>query len=380
MNPLDFLELFASLSLQVFVVVLATYFLSRLTSSERLQCKLWQMCYWVLLTLVFVAVTLPHIRWTPARLDIERRTLATIAEWEMDFGRVVFSVWFVGALFALGLGMIRWLRVRLFLATCKELDTTSNRHIRESLKLDDGNDSLAEIRFLTSDTVGGPFCTQFHRPFIVLPTYLLDFEQQELVQIIRHEMEHIRTGHPLQLFIQRIVELLFWFHPTVWWASHQYELSREFVCDHAAVNSTDGIVCYLRTLLKVVEHAVTSGPSQPLSFGNGKGSIARRAERLVDCVQNPIPLKRSRRRESAIVLLFVAASIVAPLLWLPINVLASPRSRLSPWPRFTARVLHDCGVPVRDYELYHHDNQLHELREINDGAPRSPSAADSAMQ
>ncbi|MFQ5731607.1 MAG: M56 family metallopeptidase [Planctomycetaceae bacterium] len=369
MNPMNFLELIASISLQAFVIVLAAHLLSRATADERTLCRLWQMCFWVLLAVVIAAVALPHVRWTQARPDFDRRAVTSIALWELKIGTTALYVWCVGAIFAFIINVFRWIRTRMLIATCEEIDASLQRRIVELLRPEFRNGNFGKTRVLISSSLASPFCTQFHRPYIVLPSYSLDFEPQELAQIVRHELEHIQTGHPLQLFIQRVVEVLFWFHPMVWWASHQCDLCREFVCDGAAVESEspDEIVCYLKALLRVVEHTTVSARLHPLSFGRGKSSIARRAERLVERARG---LRSSRRNgwiEQRTIFSFFAASVLfAGLLWIPLNIVGSPRSRWSPWPPSTAQVLQDLGLPVRDYELFDHDSQLHEVLNSDD--------------
>ena len=92
-----------------------------------------------------------------------------------------------------------------------------------------------EIRVLPDGV--SPFCWQMHRPVIVLPGLVRDFPAAEQAAIVRHEIAHIRLQHPLHLFLQRLVEAIYWFHPLVWWASRQAAAAREFRCDRDAVNS-----------------------------------------------------------------------------------------------------------------------------------------------
>ena len=67
-----------------------------------------------------------------------------------------------------------------------------------------------------------------------------------------------QANHPLQLFLQRIVEILFWFHPLIWWASRQAAWSREFHCDAAAVTTAERGGVLPRGLLRMAEQTVAS--------------------------------------------------------------------------------------------------------------------------
>ena len=98
-----------------------------------------------------------------------------------------------------------------------------------------------------------PFCWQLHRPAIVVPDLLLDFPVEEQRAVLNHELVHLSAQHPLRLFLQRIVEALFWFHPLVWWSSRQAAAAREFRCDAQAVDSQQEVAVYLQSLLRLIE-------------------------------------------------------------------------------------------------------------------------------
>jgi hypothetical protein len=53
--------------------------------------------------------------------------------------------------------------------------------------------------------------------------------------------------------------------------------------------------------------------------------------------------------------------MLAALVWLPVDVLASPRANRWPWPMWNADVLHDFGIQVRDFERFDTRFELHEL-------------------
>jgi hypothetical protein len=140
------------------------------------------------------------------------------------------------------------------------------------------------------------------------------------------------------------VEVVFWFHPLVWWASRRASLAREFACDDAAIGSRSDIANYLRTLLKVAEQASHGGSQAPL------------AREDVDAPRKGLPL---------LPLKFVLVSLAAGVmwLWLPIDILASPRAAWSPWPSWSAQVLHDFGIHARDFDAYDSYSRPNEMRE-----------------
>ncbi|MGE0406778.1 MAG: M56 family metallopeptidase, partial [Candidatus Korobacteraceae bacterium] len=300
-----------------------------------------------------------HLRIVRPWGEIPPATAASIARWQMQAGVWLFTVWIVGTAVAVGLFAWQLVQSHRFVNSCEDISLHSlvGEEIAAELL------QMASFRLRTAAASPSPFCWQFHTPCIVLPKSILSLAPNELRLILKHEVEHLRTGHPLELFIQRLTEAIFWFHPMVWWASHQAALAREFVCDDAAVNSKKEIADYLRTLLKVVEIGAAESETDAgkLAFGRGLGSIASRARRLVvkaNGDQDSPPHNSSRLGQG---LYFVMASLVIALVWLPVDALASPRSIISPWPKWSAVALHDWGITARDYEVFDSRSQLYEL-------------------
>jgi len=385
-TTLHFLELVTSLSVQAGLVVAATHWAAR-PLHERTQCRLWTACHVVLLGLVIAALALPHPRLVQPWSHATESQLTDAVSFQTNAGQVVLFVWAVGAVISLCLLVYRMFQVSRFLKTCTPLNPNSlPENTRENFAdvpsigvagsppgrdepASDTSDvrkkrfrgrAIQSIRLLCSPALSSPFCWQFHNPCIVLPDVLLSLDDEELQFVIRHEVEHLRTGHPLQQFLQRVVEVLFWFHPMVWWASQRTEATREFLCDDAAIHSQSEIAAYLRTLLTIVEQgAARKDPIHaPLAFGRGRSLIAARAGRLVARNCTDRPGSKGSGLTAAIVL--AVATVIAPTVWLPVNAMASSQSAWSPWPKWTAAVLHDFDIHARDFEVNAYDVDLNE--------------------
>ena len=365
MSTPEFLEVFVSLSFQVALLVIISHGLARLEDREAVKSRIWAGCHLLILALTLRAALLPRFRpqlsWFAAKSSLNLE----FAHWQERLGYVVFVIWAAGAVCSLMLFLIHCLQVQRFLKSCRPIEDAD---LLQILRRETANDwgPLAEVAFLTSPRLSSPFCWQVHRPLIVLPEFLTEFEPAEIRLIVRHEREHLRTGHPLTLFVQRLVEMLFWFHPLVWWSSRRSALSRELACDEAAVTSKSDIAHYLRSLLKIVEQAEDEADSQTveLAFGRGRRMIARRATRLAAMARNGLGQASSPSSGRLVLLaeVFLAAGI-AWFVWTPIDLTKSPRSSWSPWPTWSARALHSLGVNARDYDIYDHRYQAHEVLE-----------------
>jgi beta-lactamase regulating signal transducer with metallopeptidase domain len=208
------------------------------------------------------------------------------------------------------------------------------------------------IEVRVSKVAVSPFCWQLHQPTIVVPDLLLDFPVEEQRAVLNHELVHLAAQHPLCLFLQRMVEALYWFHPLVWWASQQAAAAREFRCDAQAVESRQEVAVYLQSLLRLVEARIPAAAALPagLRFLGDASLLKRRADVLAETLGEQIG--RIRKAPTLAVLVLVSISCLA--IWLPLNPYASRRSNWSPWPVWSARVLNASGFAVRDYEADAH--------------------------
>ena len=58
------------------------------------------------------------------------------------------------------------------------------------------------------------------RPMILLPTALATgFDPSQLEALLTHELAHIRRLDPLVNLLQRLIEVVLFFHPAVWYVS-----------------------------------------------------------------------------------------------------------------------------------------------------------------
>ncbi len=365
MSGPEFLEVFVSLSFQVALLVMIAHGLARFVDREAVKSRIWAGCHYLMLALTLRAVLLPRFRPRLSWFPVESSLNLQFAHWQERLGYVLFVIWAAGAVCSLMLFLINCFQVQRFLKSCHPILDRKLLQVLQSQAAND-QDSLAEVQFLTSRRLNSPFCWQVHRPLIVLPEFLTEFEPEEIRLIVRHEWEHLRAGHPLTLFVQRLVEMLFWFHPLVWWSSGRSALNRELACDEAAVTCKSDIAHYLRSLLKIVERAEDEADSQTveLAFGRGRRMIARRATRLAAMARNGLGQASSPSFGRLVLLAEVFLAIgIAWFVWTPIDLTKSPRAKWSPWPTWTARALHSVGVNARDYDIYDHRYQAHEVLE-----------------
>ena len=371
MTSASALEFGLTLCLHVSVVVLATVVLVRWVADARGASRLWTICFVSILGLLAVGLLLPHRRLFAFPSFASRETVLGIVNWETRLASGLFSLWLAGALVAvIGRG-VRCLRLLAFLKRrCRIAALPADLFGGESPLERDHR--LKGLKILVSDEIQGPFCWQLQRPVIVLPGYLIKQARQltkvdraALRHVILHELEHLRTKHPMQHFLQGACSAVLWFHPAVWFAARRAELTREYLCDEVAAVTDGKIAGYLRTLATIAERcrgqSCSGLPPGTLAFGNQKSTLIRRTDRLVALAERPMqPAPRAGRTALALAGL-VCATIMVQQVWLPTNAMASSRSGWSPWPTWTARALHTFEIRVRDFEPFDERTEMHEL-------------------
>jgi beta-lactamase regulating signal transducer with metallopeptidase domain len=230
--------------------------------------------------------------------------------------------------------------------------------------------SLAEaperqaIDLRISGSACSPFCWQIGRPVVILPESLsgpdAPIADPEMRAVVQHELGHLRAGHPLHLFLQRVVECLHWYHPLVKRASQSAAAQREFAADQAAASNRQEAIVYLKALLKLCRVAATprSLPAG-LPLVGAPSLLQLRAARLARRDWS----RPSPSGQAGFIAQFLLVSCLCTLAWLPVNVIASSRSLLSPWPRWSASALRELGWEVRDYEIDAHRFPQREILE-----------------
>jgi beta-lactamase regulating signal transducer with metallopeptidase domain len=98
--------------------------------------------------------------------------------------------------------------------------------------------SRCELR-LVSD-LRSPAATGWWRPKVLLPHDLLPrLETQQLVDVLRHELMHVRRRDYLWDRLATLACYLLFFHPAAWLVRRRLRWERELVCDEGVVEGSD---------------------------------------------------------------------------------------------------------------------------------------------
>jgi beta-lactamase regulating signal transducer with metallopeptidase domain/peptidoglycan/xylan/chitin deacetylase (PgdA/CDA1 family) len=140
------------------------------------------------------------------------------------------------------------------------------------------------VRFAQSNLIGTPIAFGVFKPLIIVPAGIfLQIDPRQLESIIAHELIHIRRYDPLVNIIQNVVEVLFFYHPCVWWISKQIRREREFAADAAVTSAIVGCDLIYATALANLEEIRLSANKAGASMAtaaNG-GNLMQRIQKIL---------------------------------------------------------------------------------------------------
>lgn len=95
----------------------------------------------------------------------------------------------------------------------------------------------APVTLVETAEVGSPSLFGFVRPRLLLPVGLTgSFSPEELRYVFLHELGHIKRHDILAGWLMTALQILHWFNPFVWLASHRMRVDRELACDALALS------------------------------------------------------------------------------------------------------------------------------------------------
>ena len=141
-----------------------------------------------------------------------------------------------------------------------------------------------------SDKVSVPTVIGFWRPLIVVPAHVAERgSDADWDGILIHELAHVKRGDAFWNMLGLMVNVLYWFHPLVYWARRDLADLRECACDDWAVHVLGDLDGYATTLMEV-----TARTDRRLSHALGldmarTSRVLHRVNRMVNMQVDKIP-------------------------------------------------------------------------------------------
>lgn len=137
-----------------------------------------------------------------------------------------------------------------------------------------------QIKLVESALVAVPTVVGWLKPVILFPLgMLVSLPPYQIESILAHELAHIRRNDFFINILQSIVEILFFYHPAVWYISKHIENERENCCDDIAVATTGDSLTYIKALTNLASMKTTN-LSPALAVTGRKGSLFQRVSRI----------------------------------------------------------------------------------------------------
>lgn len=134
------------------------------------------------------------------------------------------------------------------------------------------------------------------RPVVLVPIGLMArLSVQQVEAILAHELAHIRRHDYFVNLVQSFVEVVYFFHPVLWWLSNRIRAEREHCCDDLAMAVCDDRLSLAHALVRVAEFRHES--SLVVAFAANKPLLLRRVRRVLG-VAEPAGRRFAERRWS----------------------------------------------------------------------------------
>jgi beta-lactamase regulating signal transducer with metallopeptidase domain len=210
-------------------------------------------------------------------------------QWGWNAWSILLSIWLLGSLALLCFRVFQWLWLAAIVKTSSPLQIDASIPVRET----------------TSTLEPGIF--GIFSPTLLMPAGIThNLAPAQLDAILAHELCHWRRRDNLTAAIHMLVEVLFWFHPLVWWLGGRLIVERERACDEAVIQSGSDRQTYAEGILKVCQHYV----EPPLCAAGVSGGLLRK--RIEDIMTNPI-LSKLPVAKRCLLSLAALLAIAAPM-------------------------------------------------------------------
>ncbi|QJD78578.1 M56 family metallopeptidase [Spirosoma rhododendri] len=199
----------------------------------------------------------------------------------------------------------------------------------------------ARVLVRESAQVAGPLIIGALKPMLLLPVGLITgLSNRELEAVLAHELAHIKRYDYAVNLLQSIIEVLYFFHPALWWLSARVREEREHCCDDLAVQLCgDNGRALAQALARIEERRLeqTPVPTLAMAFAGRRQLLLHRVQRVLGLSTRSLVSNRSLAGLTLTTLLLISASVYA---------VQQPEKAQQPKPHVTVITKIDAPKPV----------------------------------
>ena len=279
-------------------------------------------------SLVSVVVAADPARHTAAVL-LENSTPSLHNAWPARFFFGAIATWMMGSVLTLLLMLTRSWQFRRFI----------NRLSQHDVELDRKVSRLAYVAGLSSRpeavAVRGPVSPMLwgigRGMRLIFPTQLArDLNSAACDALLLHELAHYSRGDQWVRLLELVAQVLFWWHPVVWWARHEIEAAEEQCCDAWVVEHQQGTRrAYAEALLATIDFLCLEPLVLPPA-ASGLGEVPLLKVRLTQIMRGDVAIGLSGPAKVAVLMAGVTLLPLGPSLFgasVRPDRLSSPRMR-----------------------------------------------------
>jgi bla regulator protein BlaR1 len=138
------------------------------------------------------------------------------------------------------------------------------------------------VQLLQSAVVNMPAVIGYFKPVILFPVGMfVSLPPDEIEAILLHELAHIRRRDFVVNLLQQLVEIIFFFNPSVRWVSSLMKSERENCCDEIAVQQTGSKQHYINALLSFEAFNLPNSTALANAFNGDKNHLMNRIKRII---------------------------------------------------------------------------------------------------
>lgn len=200
------------------------------------------------------------------------------------------------------------------------------------------------IRIYFSRLVDEPLTFGHLKPMILFPIGLVNKLSIDQVEaILLHELAHVYRWDYLVNWLQSVLELLFFYHPAIWWLSAEVRKAREHCCDDLVLRrGKTSRKLYAQTLTQLAVLSFKPKTKLVMSIKGIKDAFSQRVLRLYGQDQAVLDWRKP-------VLSLALGCMLFPLLWLIQPVVSAGDSE---WEMEPEMSLEKGGPEIDEEDLF----------------------------
>ncbi|OFI07537.1 regulatory protein BlaR1 [Clostridium acetireducens DSM 10703] len=192
--------------------------------------------------------------------------------------KYLFILWYIGLSTLIVCNTIKYIKFCKKIKCIKQIDNpevvTILLECKEFLKIK-SKFKLIELDFINSPAIFG-----FKNPVILIPKGLLtEIKKEDIKNIFLHELCHYKRKDIYILYLAKIICILYWFNPLIWYTVDKLKKTLELSCDEMVLSyiNTEEKLSYGHTIINLLAYSKNNSKIyMPLNMVGNKKEITKR--------------------------------------------------------------------------------------------------------